>query len=80
MDARHADTLPGHTSPARRNPSTKRSSHLSLAFFFPHSHFLTPDCLSRNPGEAAGGGRSVTISYKEQRKTNDVVQLFTTFV
>lgn len=80
MDPRHADTLPGHTSPARHNPSTERSSHLSLASFFPHSHFLTPDCLSRNPGEAVGGGRNVTISYKEQRKTNDVVQLFTRFV
>lgn len=81
MDPRHADILPGHMSPTRHNPSTERSSHLSLAFFFPHSHFLTPDCLSRNPkGKQRVGAGASPFPIRNRGKTNDVVQLFTTFV
>lgn len=75
LPATHFSLLPGSTL------STKQSAHLLLTIYLlSRSHFLTPNCLSRNPGEAVDGGRSITISYKEHRKTNDVVQLFTTFV
>lgn len=77
MDPHHTDILPAtHFSllPAS-TLSTKQSSHpLLTIYLLSHSHFLTP-----NPRETASGGRSVTISYKKHRETNDMVQLFTTF-
>lgn len=42
------------------------------------SHFLTPSCLSRNPGDYQGRGNA--ISYKEPKKTNDGLQLLLAFV
>lgn len=87
MGPHHTDILPARHFSLRPGPtlSTKHfceyiSQLLLTIYLLSYSHFLTPNCQRRNSEEVVGEGRSITISYNEHRKTNDVVQLFTTFV
>lgn len=67
MGPRHADTLPATHFSLQPSPSlsTKR---ILLTIYLLSPTFSLQKCLSRNPREVAGGGRSITISYKNLGK------------
>lgn len=64
-------TLPGSTLSTR--DACKYNSKLLLSS---HPH-LIPKCLKGKNREVVGGSRGITISSKEHRKTNDVIQTCT---